>query len=644
MPRLLLKSVYLIISYLALIPYLEAYESHHLIPRAVLFEDFGYSLSENHFFQLSPTGSLIAYVSPVIEGKRYLKIKDLIQQHKEDYIVFTVPSETSIHSLQWQFDNEHILFTASSEGKFSRTLYQLSIKTGHLKKLISEEDVYVEILAYRSFSPTTILVQLLREGSSNLYRLNLVTSEMVLEEADSNELGKVCVWGIDNNLIVRVALITLENQMQIHTRENKASPWKLIFSKNIEGRSDYFPSPFRMFSRDNQSIYLISNINNDTNRLLKLNLKSGDYEVIAEDPEYDISALKDPIISDPHNECIHLVPINKETFQYICVDKNFLPLVEKLNNKYGNSAHIIHHNENRHLWVIKVSRDITPASYFLYNYETGNSLPLLQPDNLSKYTMASTKPIHFFSRDRIKIYGYMTCPKNTILKNLPAIILVHGGPWSRDMWGYNPQVQWLADRGYVVLQINYRGSTGYGKKYFLAGDGQWGKKMLTDLIDGKRWLIDQGYANSEKIAIMGHSFGGYSTLCAITMTPTEFCCGIAESNLCDLVQIAKNSTPWWMARMGAENLSERSPNYLAHQVKRPLMIAFGANDCFLQDNISMTEALHSHGIPFDCIMFENEGHTINQPFNKRKLAEAVEQFLAKHLGGVCELSIEEEFE
>jgi dipeptidyl aminopeptidase/acylaminoacyl peptidase len=256
-------------------------------------------------------------------------------------------------------------------------------------------------------------------------------------------------------------------------------------------------------------------------------------------------------------------------------------------------------------------------------------------------------PISFTARDGMKLHGYMTLPVGTEAKNLPMVLLVHGGPWARDSWGLNPTVQWLANRGYAVMQLNYRGSTGYGKQYLNAGNRQWSKKMHTDLLDAKQWMIDQGYVDPNKVAIYGGSYGGYATLVGLTFTPDEFCCGVDIVGPSNLVTLLQTIPPYWAPlkvkmelRVGyletdLEFLKECSPLFKVDQIKKPLLIAQGANDPRVKQSESdqIVQAMREKKLPVEYLLFSDEGHGFARPENRLKFSAAAENFLMKYLGG-----------
>jgi dipeptidyl aminopeptidase/acylaminoacyl peptidase len=307
-------------------------------------------------------------------------------------------------------------------------------------------------------------------------------------------------------------------------------------------------------------------------------------------------------------------------------------------------------------WLIGFTKDDGPVSYYAYDREgkKGTFLFVSRPV-LQKYTLARMEPISFTSRDGLTIHGYITYPPGKTKTNLPMVLNVHGGPWARDTWGYNGEAQWLANRGYACLQINFRGSTGYGKDFVNISDKEWGGKMHNDLVDGVKWAVDKGIAYPKKIAIYGGSYGGYAALVGATFTPDLFCCAVDIVGPANLVTWITSVPPYWATfrtilyqRIGnpeteEEFLKSRSPLYKVDQIKIPMLIAQGANDPRVpqEESKQIVEALKKNGIDYEYLLFPDEGHGFARPENRLKFYAAAEKFLAKHLGGRFEETISE---
>jgi dipeptidyl aminopeptidase/acylaminoacyl peptidase len=257
------------------------------------------------------------------------------------------------------------------------------------------------------------------------------------------------------------------------------------------------------------------------------------------------------------------------------------------------------------------------------------------------------EPISFVARDGLTIRGYITFPPGKDRKNLPIVLVVLGGPWGRDTWGYDSAAQWIANRGYACLQVNFRGSTGYGKDFVNAGDREWGGKMHDDLIDGVNWAVEKGFADPEMIAIFGGSFGGYAALVGATFTPDVFCCAVDIVGPSNLITLIKSIPPYWVPLLATfhkrvgnpdteeEFLKSRSPLFKVDQIKIPILIAQGANDPRVKqaESEQIVEAMKKKGLAYEYMLFPDEGHGFAKPENRLKFFAAAEKFLAKHLNG-----------
>jgi dipeptidyl aminopeptidase/acylaminoacyl peptidase len=269
---------------------------------------------------------------------------------------------------------------------------------------------------------------------------------------------------------------------------------------------------------------------------------------------------------------------------------------------------------------------------------------------LKEKYMADQKPITYKSRDGLTIHGYLTLPKGAVKKNFPVVINPHGGPWYRDSWGYNPEVQFLANRGYAVLQVNFRGSTGYGRKFWESSFKKWGKEMQDDITDGVKWLIKKGIADSKRIGIYGGSYGGYATLAGLAFTPDLYACGVDYVGVSSIFSWIKAFPPYWKPFLemvyemvghpekDKELLKAASPFFHVDKIKVPLFIAQGANDVRVPkaESDQMVKALKKRGIDVPYMVKENEGHGFRNEENRFDFYRAMETFLGKHLGGRVE--------
>jgi dipeptidyl aminopeptidase/acylaminoacyl peptidase len=398
------------------------------------------------------------------------------------------------------------------------------------------------------------------------------------------------------------------------------------------------------FAGDNKKIYALSNINRDKQAFIIFNpdeIKEED--VLFERSDVDI---KNAVMSQKRKVLTSVVYITDKTYRFY-FDENTRCLYKYLFKHIVNQKiNITSMNKSETKFIVFASSDCNIGTYYLYDFiadkiiKLGNIAPWINPEHL-----ASMKSIQYTSRDGHTINGYLTLPKVRESNNLPVIVYPHGGPWGRDYWCYNSIVQFLANRGYAVLQMNFRGSTGYGKAFLNAGDKQWGRKMQDDITDGVQWLITRGIANPERIAIYGSSYGGYAVLAGLTFTSDIYACGVDFAGPSNLFTLLESFPPYWKTelleiyeRIGhpekdKQFLKEISPVFHVEKIKAPLLVIQGANDPRVSINESnqIVNALCARSIPVEYMVKKNEGHDFRNEENRIDLYKTIEKFLAKYL-------------
>lgn len=616
----------------------EGQEKNELIPRQLLFGN-----PEKAAPRLSPSGDYLAYLAPDAQQVLNVWVRELNQPNKQDWVA-TSDEKRGIRQFIWQLDNQHIIYLQDRDGDENHHVYQTNIFTMKTRDLTPYEGVKAEIVSYDSKHPHDMLVALNQRNPAlfDVYRLNLVSGELTL---DTENFDNILYWAADHELQVRAASGYQEDgSFVIYSRDNSQSPWhqSLVLDPN-EGETKVVG-----FSEDNQSIYMISSLDHDTARLLSIHLKTGERSVLAEDPQYDLS---ESLMINPITYQIEAIGVERERLEWIPLDPAIVKDFDHLKQLDKGVFEVVSSDLNNQKWVVASISDQRPTLYYIYERASKQAHFLFSTKpGLEAYTLSSMMPISFTATDGMKLYGYLTLPNGQQATDLPAILFVHGGPWVRDSWGCQPMVQWFANRGYAVLQLNYRGSTGYGKQYVNAGDKEWGGKMHQDLLDGKQWLIDQGYVNPQKVAIYGGSYGGYATLAALAFTPDEFCCGVDIVGPSNLITLLQTIPPYWAPfkalmdrRLGnlerdVEYLTSCSPLHQAAQIKKPLLIGQGANDPRVKQSESdqIVEAMRKNELPVEYLLFLDEGHGFARPENRLKFCAAAEHFLSIHLGGRCE--------
>jgi dipeptidyl aminopeptidase/acylaminoacyl peptidase len=345
---------------------------------------------------------------------------------------------------------------------------------------------------------------------------------------------------------------------------------------------------------------------------------------------------------------IQAVSFVKERTEWVIFDQSIKEDFEKIKAVDHGDFFILSRDNEDQKWVIGFTRDNGPVPYYAYDRTTKKATFLFdnKPD-LKQYELAPMEPVSFKTRDGLTVHGYITFPPGDQKKQLPMVLNVHGGPWSRDTWGYDGEAQWFANRGYICLQVNFRGSTGYGKEFLNASIKEWGGKMHDDLVDAVHWAIKKGYADPKRIAIYGGSYGGYAALVGATFTPDLFSCAVDIVGPSNLITMIKSIPPYWSTLLAIEHkrvgnpdteevfLKSRSPLFKVDQIKIPILIGQGANDPRVKqaESEQIVQAMKEKGIDHEYMLFPDEGHGFAKPENRIKFYAHAEKFLAKHLGG-----------
>ena len=603
-----------------------------LIPREILF---GNPVKTKP--KISPDGKMMAYLAP-LDNVLNVWVRDI--DRKNDQPV-TRDTNRGIRWYFWAHDNKHIIYDQDVGGDENWRLYSVNLETGEIGDLTPFENVQVRVIDLNKNFPDELLIAMNKDDIRyhDVYRLNLTTGEIKMAAKNN---GRVLRWVIDSDFKVRGALYTTkEGGSGLMIRENEKSKWRKLVSWDYENSLSSGPVNF---SKDGKYIYLVDSRDVNANRLIKMNIATGLFDVIAEDPQYDISNA----LIHPDTYEIQMVAFNRERQEWIVLDESIRDDIAIIRSLHDGDFFIYNRNDADDMWLLGFTADDGPIPYYAYdrNKKTATLLFYRRPE-LNKYKLSPMEPISFTSRDGLTIHGYITYPPGDIKTNLPMVLKVHGGPYTRDSWGFDTEVQWFANRGYVCLQVNFRGSHGYGKNFLNAGDREWGGKMHDDLIDGVNWAIEQGIADSQRVAIYGYSFGGYAALVGATFTPDVFCCAVDIVGASNLITWIKTVPHYWAAwksilykRVGhpetdREFLESRSPLFKVDSIKSPLLIAHGANDSRvkLAESEQIVEAMKKKGIEYEFMLFKDEGHGFAKPENKLKFYAAAEKFLARHMGG-----------
>ena len=604
-----------------------------LIPREILFGN-----PERTSPKISPDGKYLAYIAPDEKNVLQVWVRTI---GKQDDRQVTAEQKRGIRMYLWTYKPDQLIYLQDAGGDENFHLYQANIQSNIVRDLTPFQGVKAQIVNLDHCFPDQILVgmNLKNPQSFDVYRIDLNNGAV---EFDTQNPGNIVGWTADAQFQVRAAIASTEDRgSNLFYRETTEKPWETLRHWGPDEQG----GPV-LFSDDGNILYISGNHDANAQRLLALDLRDGKEKVIAEDSQYDISG----IITHPTTRTIQAVGFYKDQLEWQVLDDSITADFEFLKAAHKGEFRIVDRTLQDLNWLVAYFTDDGPVYYYAYDRtaKTTTFLFTNQP-KLEGLQLAPMEPISYVARDGLTIHGYLTKPVG-VSTPTAAVLLVHGGPWARDTWGYKGQAQWLANRGYVVLQVNFRGSTGYGKDFLNAGNREWGAKMHDDLIDGVNWLVEKGIANKDEIAIMGGSYGGYSTLVGLTFTPEVFAAGVDIVGPSNLITLMETIPPYWkpLKRVFShlmedietepEFLRSRSPLFFVDKIQKPLLIGQGANDPRVKESESeqIVQAMKDAGKPVEYVLYEDEGHGFARPENRLHFYAIAEEFLAKYLGGKFE--------
>lgn len=608
----------------------------NIIPKKIIFGN-----PERSSPRISPNGKKLAYLSS-FNGVLNVFVKDLITGTDE---VITSDKERGISSYYWHYDNEHIFYIQDVKGDENWQLFRTNINSKQTTCLTPFENVQVQILDKSKEHPNDLIISMNKDNPElhDVYHVDVLTEEITLLEKNS---GNITDWITDFDLNIRGALRSREDGgFDLLIKNFSTNEFDLFYSWSNDDSANSGPL---LISKDNQYIYLLDSTGSNTAKFVKMNIQDKTQETLYQDPNYDVSWA----IIHPDTLEIQLIALTKERDHHVIFDENIRDDIEKIKHLHEEGDFFIANRSiNDEIWLVGYTRDNGAVPYYRYDRKLKEfSFLFYHQSEINNFKLAKLEPMSFTSRDGLLIHGYISFPVNEERKNLPLVLNVHGGPWSRDYYGFDPEVHLFTNRGYICLQINYRGSTGYGKDFTNAGDHEWGNKMLDDLIDAVKWAISKGYVNPEKIAIYGGSYGGYAALAASTFTQNVFCCAIDIVGPSNLITFINSIPEYWKPflsmlhkRIGdpkteEDFLKSRSPLYFVENIKIPLLIAQGAHDPRVkkEESEQIVQALKKKNIYHKYLLFEDEGHGFVKPENRLKFYSEVEDFLSIFLGGLKE--------
>ena len=613
-----------------------------LIPRQVLFGN-----PERISPRISPDGTQLAWIAPS-DGVLNVWVAPAGTGQGEGINwsaarVVTDDSDRGIRMFAWAHDGRHLLYLQDTGGDENWRLHDVDLATMQRRDLTPFDNVQTQLIAGEKKFPTEILVGMNRDNPQlhDVYRLDLTTGELTKEVENPGFVG----WVADSQLVVRAGVAPQpDGGLVLMVRGGGGEEWQPLLSIDAE---DALTSGPVAFSEDGTSMLVLSSVGTNTGRLVRLNLTTGDADVLAEDPEADVTGIRlHPDTREPQ-----IVTFLKDRSEYRVLDPDVADDLAAIRSLHPGDPSFDDADDTDATWLIRFTTDTGAVPFFSYDRETrtGRFLFETRPE-LARYELAPMEPFSFTARDGLTIHGYASFPPGAGREGLPTVLNVHGGPWARDAWGFHPEAQWLANRGYLCIQVNYRGSTGYGKAFVNAGDREWGGRMHDDLVDAIAHITGQGWADPARIAIYGGSYGGYAALVGAAFTPELFRCAVDIVGPSNLKTLIETVPPYWAPmiaqfhrRLGdpakdADFLWSRSPLSRADNISIPLLIAQGANDPRVKqaESEQIVAALKAAGIDHEYMLFPDEGHGFAKPENRLRFYAAAERFLAKHLGGRAE--------
>jgi dipeptidyl aminopeptidase/acylaminoacyl peptidase len=632
-----------------------------LIARETLFGN-----PDKASLRISPDGSKISYRAP-LDG-----VMNVWVAPADDFAAAVAVTKDTLRGIRiyfWAYTNEHVIYLQDLGGDENWQVHAVNVDSKEDMNLTPFEEIIgpdgkpltlpngktmrprAQIQEVSHKYTDEILVGLNTRSAQyhDIYRLNILSGDLKMIQQNDGFLG----FQTDDDYEIRNALkMTPEGGNDIFTPDGKGG-WKPFDKIPMEDMMTTWPITF---DKSGELLYMIDSRERNTAALTSVNLKNGEKKVIFEDPRADLS----DIMIQPTERTIEAAASNYTRVEWKILDESIKADIDYLNTIADGEMSVSSRSLDDKVWTVVYVLDDGPVQYYLYDrFNKKAKFIFTNRKKLEDAKLSKMHPVVIKSRDGMNLVSYLTLPSWTDMdidarpdKPLPMVLFVHGGPWARDSWGYHSYHQWLSNRGYAVLSVNYRSSTGFGKDFINAGNLEWAAKMHDDLIDAVNWTIEQGIADKEKIAIMGGSYGGYATLVGLTFTPDVFACGVDIVGPSNLRTLLETIPPYWAPMItmfttrvgdhrtedGKKLLESRSPLNFVDKIKKPLLIGQGANDPRVKQTEAdqIVEAMQAKNIPVTYVLFPDEGHGFARPENRLSFNAVTDIFLATHLGGRSE--------
>ena len=611
-----------------------------LIPRAKLFGNPTRAQA-----QLSPDGTWLSWLAPK-DGVLNIWVAPVGDMNAAR--VISNDRKRGIRFHGWMHNGTHVLYFQDENGTEDFHVFAVEVATSQSRNLTPLEGVQAQMLGLSRDFPDIVAVGLNERDKSwhDAFRLDIRTGKRELLFENRDELSRLV---LDRQLNPRLATRTRAKEGG-HTKF-RIDNGKLVEIGVVEHQDDLTTYTIG-FTRDGRTLYEVSSVGRDKAALFAIDVASDKSSLLAEHPKADVGS----VLAHPETGVIDAAGAVHLHLDWIPLNEAMADDLKFLHGELPGEVGIADRTQDDKLWIVTASAAETPATYHLYDRgkRALRELFTTRPD-LKSYRLAPMHGEIIRARDGLELPSYLTLPHGKRPRPaapLPMVLAVHGGPWARDAYGFDPEAQWLADRGFAVLSVNFRGSVGFGKAFINAGDLEWGRKMHFDLIDAVEWAVANGIAIRDRIAIMGGSYGGYAALAGLTFTPDVFCCGVDIVGPSNLETLLATIPPYWAAfyetlcrrvgdprtEAGKKLLWERSPLNHTGKIKKPLLIGQGANDPRVKqaESDQIISAMRAKGLPVTYVLYPEEGHGFAVPENRLSFQAITEAFLVANLGGVAE--------
>jgi len=611
-----------------------------LIPRAVLFGN-----PDKASPQISPDGSKLAYLAEV-QGVLNVWVCPIDDLSKARAV--TADKKRGIRSYFWAYNNHHILYIQDKDGDENWHVYATDLKNDETRDLTPIQGVQARIEQVSHKFPNDILVGLNDRDPQlhDVYRVSIETGERKLTQKND---GGFRSFAADDDFNVRIAeKTTPDGGREMFVPATEGTDWVSFLKIPPD---DALTTSAAGFDKTGKVLYMVDSMGRDTSAMVACDMTRNERKVLASNPKADVSGA----MIHPTEKSIQAVSFTYERREWTILDDSIKADFDYLKTVTPGEMTVLARTLDDKQWVVGYLLDDGPARYYHYDRAAKKARFLFTNRKaLEGLKLSKMHPVVIKSRDGLDLVSYLTLPvwedkDGKPGKPVAMVLDVHGGPWGRDNWGYNAYAQWLANRGYAVMNVNFRASTGFGKKFVNAANLQWGAKTHDDLIDAVNWAIKEKIADPQKVAIMGGSYGGYATLVGLTFTPDEFACGVDIVGPSSLITLLESVPPYWKPMLdmfttrigdhrteeGRKLLKERSPLTYVDKIKKPLLIGQGANDPRVKkaESDQIVAKMEEKKIPVTYIVFTDEGHGFARPENNKAFNAVTEAFLSKYLGG-----------